>query len=119
MSAAGPPSAADLATARMGLRADVDCTRREVQAELLVDFPVVPPECVIDFQGRSRESAAIRAVITAAGELTDADVARSRTARGLWELSRSDAWRREDLRGLTIDYPEFRELLERGANHKP
>ena len=89
MSAAGPPSAADLATARMGLR-------------VLFDFPVVPPECVIDFQDRWRESAAIRALITAAGEHTEGGSRRERPVYPDPQTPRTHGPRRDEQPGASV-----------------
>ena len=77
-------------------------------------LPVIPPERMADFRDRWRERPGLRSLIRAAGALDEAEVARSRLVRALWEMSRSTEWQ-ADGRGLLSDFPEFAELFGRGA----
>ena len=92
------------ALATMTLRAEL--ARDKVE----FDLPVVPPERIPDFQREWRRRRGLRALIRAAGRLSEDEVAHSKLVRALWELHRSDAWR-ADGRGLLIDFPEFAALF--------
>ena len=90
-----------------------------VRAELSRDkvplsLPVVPPERIPDFQRQWHRRPGLRALIRAAGRLSEDEVAHSKLVRALWELSRSDAWR-ADGRGLLCEYPEFSVLFRSNA----
>ena len=87
-------------TALMTIRAELAC------GEAALSLPVIPPERIPDFQRQWHRRPGLRALIRAAGQLDEAEVARSTSVRALWELAHSDAWR-ADGRGLLCDFPEF------------
>ena len=89
--------------------------RAELARDRVVfDVPVIAPQRVPDFQREWHRRPELRALIRAAGRLDEAEVARSKVVRALWELAHSDAWR-ADGRGLLVDYPEFAALFGGGG----
>lgn len=87
--------------------------RATVAAELesgepVGSVPVVPPGRMADMRAEWRRDPSLSLLIRAAGRLGEAEVAKSRLARALWEMARSPEWK-TDGRGLLADFPEFAE----------
>ena len=98
----------DAALAMMTLRAEL------ARDEVALALPVIPPERIPDFQREWRRRPKLRALIRAAGQLDEAEAARSKPVRALWELAYSDAWRADGY-GLLVDFQEFAALFDGSA----
>lgn len=56
---------------------------------------VIDPATIPFWQYEWRRNPELRALIRRAGQLGEATASRSKTVRGLWELSRTEQWRSE------------------------
>ena len=99
------------ATSELGAAVTLHATLAAARTDPPVELPAIAPERIEDFQREWRRRPGLRTLIRVAGRLDEAEVARSPSVRGLWELAHSAAWR-DDARGLFCDFPEFGVLFE-------